>query len=67
MRCDHCKHEYLLAFSCKGRWFCPSRHQKKIRLLGALLTETTLMFEFPSALKECSYVLTTPDGWDSET
>ena len=24
VRCDHCKHEYLLAFSCKGRWFCPS-------------------------------------------
>ncbi len=21
VRCDHCKHEYLLAFSCKGRWF----------------------------------------------
>jgi len=26
VRCDHCKHEYLLAFSCKGRWFCPSCH-----------------------------------------
>ena len=21
--------EYLLAFSCKGRWFCPSCHQKR--------------------------------------
>jgi len=36
------KHEYLLAFSCKGRWFCPSCHQKKVQLFGALLTETIL-------------------------
>ena len=35
-------HEYLLAFSCKGRWFCPSCHQKKVQLFGALLTETIL-------------------------
>lgn len=24
VRCDSCRHEYLLAFSCKGRYFCPS-------------------------------------------
>jgi len=42
VRCDHCHHEYLLAFSCKGRWFCPSCHQKKVQLFGALLTETIL-------------------------
>jgi len=42
VRCDHCKHEYLLAFSCKGRWFCPSCHQKKVQLFGALLSETIL-------------------------
>ena len=42
VRCDNCKHEYLLAFSCKGRWFCPSCHQKKVQLFGALLTETIL-------------------------
>ena len=28
VRCDECRHEYLLAFSCKGRWFCPSCHQR---------------------------------------
>jgi ribosomal protein S27E len=33
VRCDDCKHEYLLAFSCKGRWFCPSCHQKKVQLV----------------------------------
>ena len=42
IRCDHCRHEYLLAFSCKGRWFCPSCHQKKVQLFGALLTEAIL-------------------------
>ena len=42
IRCDHCQHEYLLAFSCKGRWFCPSCHQKKVQLFGALLTQTIL-------------------------
>ena len=26
IRCDHCEHEYLLAFSCKSRSFCPSCH-----------------------------------------
>ena len=34
--------QYLLAFSCKGRWFCPSCHQKKAQLFGALLAETVL-------------------------
>jgi len=42
IRCDHCKKDHLLAFSCKGRWFCPSCHQKKVLLFGALLTETIL-------------------------
>jgi hypothetical protein len=42
VRCEQCKHEYLLAFSCKGRWFCPSCHQKKVQLFGELLTETIL-------------------------
>ena len=42
IRCDHCQKDHLLAFSCKGRWFCPSCHQKKVLLFGALLTETIL-------------------------
>ena len=49
LRCDHCQHEYRLAFSCKGRWFCPSCHQKKIQLFGALLTET-ILFPVPHLL-----------------
>ena len=27
VRCRDCRDEYLLAFSCKGRWFCPSLAQ----------------------------------------
>ncbi|MBN2231699.1 MAG: transposase zinc-binding domain-containing protein, partial [Deltaproteobacteria bacterium] len=23
IRCPECHHEYLLSFSCRGRWFCP--------------------------------------------
>jgi len=42
IRCDHCQKDHLLAFSCKGRWFCPSCHQKKVQLFGALMTETIL-------------------------
>ena len=42
IRCDHCKEDRLLAFSCKGRWFCPSCHQKKVQLFGALLAESIL-------------------------
>lgn len=44
VRCDHCKHEYLLAFSCKGRWFCPPCHQKKVQLFGALLAAKRVRF-----------------------
>ncbi|MCR4321918.1 MAG: transposase zinc-binding domain-containing protein, partial [Candidatus Brocadiaceae bacterium] len=31
-----------LAFSCKGRWFCPSCHAKKVVQFGELLKETIL-------------------------
>ncbi len=37
---DHCKHDYLLAFSCKGRWFWPSCHQKKVQLFGEFIAGT---------------------------
>src|SRR3990167_9012107 len=29
VRCGNCREEYVLAFSCKGRWFCPSCHATK--------------------------------------
>jgi len=30
IKCKSCHHEVLLAFSCKGRYFCPSCHQKRV-------------------------------------
>ncbi len=37
VRCGACKHEYLLAFSCKCRYFCPSCHAKRLALWGLWL------------------------------
>jgi hypothetical protein len=34
VRCGECGHEYLLAFSCKRRHFCPSCHQKRVVEFG---------------------------------
>jgi ribosomal protein S27E len=42
VRCPDCRHEYLLAFSCRGRWFCPSCHSKKGIQFGEHLKETIL-------------------------
>jgi transposase-like protein len=40
LHCDKCNKDYLLAFSCKGRWFCPSCHQKKVLLFGEFITDS---------------------------
>ena len=37
MKCPGCQHEYLLAFSCKRRHFCPSCHQKRVVEFGEWL------------------------------
>ena len=37
MKCKDCGHEYLLAFSCKRRHFCPSCHQKRVVEFGERL------------------------------
>lgn len=42
IRCDACAHEYLLAFSCTARYFCPSCHAKRIAQGSAWLDETLL-------------------------
>jgi hypothetical protein len=42
IRCDACAHEYLLAFSCKGRYFCPSCHAKRLARWTLWLDETLL-------------------------
>ena len=42
VRCPDCHHEYLLTFSCRGRWFCPSCHAKKVVQFAAHLQENVL-------------------------
>lgn len=34
IKCKSCNHEYLLAFSCKRRHFCPSCHAKRVLEFG---------------------------------
>ena len=50
-----CNHEILLAFSCKGRYFCPSCHQKRVLIFGEWITEEIL---YP--LPRRQYVFTVP-------
>ena len=42
VRCKDCGHEYLLAFSCKRRQFCPSCHQKRVVEYGEWLLTNVL-------------------------
>jgi hypothetical protein len=42
IRCDHCEHEYLLAFSCKSRSFCPSCHQKNVQTTARFIQDRVL-------------------------
>ncbi len=42
VRCEDCGHEYLLAFSCKRRHFCPPCHQKRVVEFGEYLCEEIL-------------------------
>ena len=37
VRCVECRAEYLLSFSCRARWFCPSCHQKKVIVFGEFM------------------------------
>ncbi len=42
VRCPDCHHEYLLAYSCRGRWFCPSCHSKKVIQFAHHLKKTVI-------------------------
>ena len=42
-RCNECSHHYLLAFSCKGHWFCRSCQQRKVQVFGARLADLSAM------------------------
>ena len=43
VRCERCDYEYLVAFSCKCRYFCPSCHQKRLLILGEFLKQQVLL------------------------
>ena len=57
-----CGHEYLLAFSCKRRHFCPSCHQKRMVEFGKWLCVDVLkkiphryfVFSIPKILQRVS-------------
>ena len=53
--CDTCRHEFLLAYSCKTRYFCPSCHQKRVILYGEWVEQNVLA---PVAHRQ--YVFTLP-------
>src|SRR5712691_3157021 len=53
--CDACGHDYLLAYSCKTRYFCPSCHQKRVLVYGEWVDENVLE---PVAYRQ--YVFTVP-------
>ena len=40
--CDQCGHDYLLAYSYKTRYFCPSCHQKRMLAYGEWLEDNVL-------------------------
>ncbi|MGH8674604.1 MAG: transposase zinc-binding domain-containing protein [Burkholderiales bacterium] len=53
--CDACGHDYVLSFSCKSRYFCPSRHQKRVLLYGEWVEENVL-----ESVPHRQYVFTLP-------
>mgnify|MGYP001188946179 FL=1 len=40
--CESCGYDFLLAFSCKTRYFCPSCHQRRVLLYGEWVEERVL-------------------------
>jgi hypothetical protein len=60
VKCKDCGHEYLLAFSCKRRHFCPSCHQKRVVEFGERLCMDVLkkvphrhfVFSIPKILRK---------------
>jgi len=58
LRCDRCHESHLVAFSCKGRGFCPSCLGRRMASTAANLLEHVLP---PSPLRQ--WVLTVPFAW----
>jgi len=52
--CAACRHDYLLAYSCKTRYFCPSCHQKRVLLYGEWVEANVLA---PVAHRQCVFTV----------
>jgi hypothetical protein len=59
LRCGTCRESRLVAFSCKGRGFCPSCLGRRMCATAANLMEHVL----PKAVALRQWVLTFPFGW----
>jgi len=55
VRCRDCGHKFFVAFSCRGRCFCPSCHQKR-----ALQTALWVSQEVCAAVPHRQFVFTIP-------
>jgi len=55
VKCKDCGHEYLLAFSCKRRHFCPSCHQKRVVEFGEWLCMDVL-----KKVPHCHFIFSIP-------
>jgi len=55
VRCPTCRLEYLLAFSCKTRGFCPSCQQRRTVQTAQVLVEDVF-----ATVPHCHYVLSLP-------
>ena len=53
--CDQCRHGFILAFSCKARYFCPSCHQKRVLAYGEWVEANVL-----APVPHRQYVFTIP-------
>jgi hypothetical protein len=58
LRCESCNHSHLVAFSCKGRGFCPSCLGRRMCVTAAHLKEHVL-----PEVDLRQWVLTFPFGW----
>ncbi len=58
LKCEHCNESRLVAFSCKGRGFCPSCLGRRMASTAANLVEHVLP---PAPLRQ--WVLTVPFAW----
>jgi hypothetical protein len=56
LKCEGCRHEKLVAFSCKKRGFCPSCCGKRMTETGAFLSEEV----FPREVGVRQWVLSVP-------